>query len=293
MSQSQTSESLAEAVGKVPFGTMIGWRTPAGNAYGVAVGREGKELLCLTIYDRTLLKDRALRLYRDEAMSKKLGPLMPGVMMDLQRVPANRAFRRGRMRGRALQPYIKAAAHLQLEDDMSRTDEMTERMWIQQAVKRPGRLRKILGVSDEEWEAMGKAEKIKRIKAKLKTSTDKSERGALQLGLRFVGGEFKRRREEDMDLERANALLAQMREAGPYDSPDVEIPEKQLSPQQKALVKLMRGFQRKTFAKGPYGVYAKFKGGGRLSKETLKKIANEPALRWLDVKRDGEIVLGM
>lgn len=206
-SSSQTSESLSEAVGKAPFGTMVGWRTPAGNAYGVVVGRSKRNLLCLTMYDRTLQKDRSLRFYRDEALSKQLAPAMPGVLMDLQRVPSNKAFKRGRIRGRALQPYTKAAASLQLEGTMNLAEEGK---WIQKAVKRPGRLRRILGVSDEQWRGMSKGQKLKLVNAKLKTSTDKSERGALLLGKRFISGAIEHA--EDVDLPRANALLTKFRE---------------------------------------------------------------------------------
>ncbi len=278
------SDSLVEAVGKVPFGTMVGWRTPGGNAYGITVGREGSELLCLTIYDRTLKKDRALRLYRDEAMSDKLGPLMPGVMMDLQRVPANRAFRRGRVKGRALAPYMKAAAHLQLEGEMP---SVTEKMWIQQAVKRPGRLRKILGMSDEEWESASKGAKLKAINAKLKTSTDKSERGALLLGKRFIGGDIGRgHREEGMDLKGTNERLTRVREA--LEESEIEVTTKELSAAQNALIKAT-GLQLQSVKKGSYGYIAKFAhqshGGSRLTKKALQLLGQ--SARWVDVKRDG------
>lgn len=106
---------LSEAVQNAPFGTVVGWRTPAGKAYGVVVGKEGKELLCLSAFSKSLAKDKSLTYYEDKSASGKLQQAMPGVLMALQRVPMNRAFKRGRVEGTGLQPYLKAAAHLQLE----------------------------------------------------------------------------------------------------------------------------------------------------------------------------------
>jgi hypothetical protein len=39
---------LCEAAGSAPFGTMVGWHTPAGAVYGVVAGKSGNELLVLT-----------------------------------------------------------------------------------------------------------------------------------------------------------------------------------------------------------------------------------------------------
>lgn len=134
-------QHLCEAVGKVPFGTMVGWRTPGGRAYGVVVGMEGKELLALTTYDKTLKKDRGLKYYRDEALSDKLAPLMPSVVMDLQRVPTDKAFKHGRITGAALKPYVTAAKHLQLEgrsEFMDFTEANKRLEAIREALGRPG-----------------------------------------------------------------------------------------------------------------------------------------------------------
>ena len=57
----QRQRSLFEAPLNVPFGTMVGWKTPAGEVYGVVVSKAGKDLLCLTSYDKTLKKDPGLR----------------------------------------------------------------------------------------------------------------------------------------------------------------------------------------------------------------------------------------
>lgn len=108
---------LSEAVRNAPFGTMVGWQTPAGRAYGVVVGQDGKELLCLSAFSKSLAKDKSLTYYEDAAASGKLQQAMPGVLMALQRVPMARAFKRGRIEGTGLQPYMKAAAHLQLESE--------------------------------------------------------------------------------------------------------------------------------------------------------------------------------
>lgn len=197
------SRLLSEAVGTARFGTILGWRTPGGNNYGTVLGRAGNDFLCLTIYDRGLRKDPTLKYYRDEALSSKLAPIMPGIVADVQRVPGNRAFRHGIMKGAALRPYVQAAAHLQLEGIMytqvSRLlsevfSRLNEKKWIQQAVKKPGRLPKILGVKQAEYDQMSKEAKLKAIEAALKElegdsgKAAKSKRSALILGKRFVAG---------------------------------------------------------------------------------------------------------
>jgi len=198
-------QRLSESAASAPFGSMVGWRTPTGRMYGVVVGKEegkrGKDLLCLTVYDKALQKDPGLRLYRDEDRSNRLEPVMPGIRMDLQRVPASRATRHGRLAGPALRPYIQAAAHLQLEGHAEES-----KFWIQGAVKRPGRLRKILGVSDAEWEKLSKSQKLKIIDQALKDEPDASARGALALGRRFIGGEFRRE-----DIQRIADALSRLR----------------------------------------------------------------------------------
>lgn len=196
-------QPLSEAAGSAPFGTILGWRTARGNGYGIVLGREGTDFLCLSIFDRNLRKDPLLAVYRDEALSDKLAPLMPGVMANVQRVPGNRAFRHGLMKGAALRPYVQAAAHLQLEGIMYAQaghllgevfSHLDEEMWIQKAVKKPGRLPKILGIKADDWEGMEKGAKLKAIDAKLAElegdsgKAAKSMRGALVLGKRFIDG---------------------------------------------------------------------------------------------------------
>lgn len=67
-------------------------------------------------------------------------------------------------------------------------------LWIQGAVKKPGRLLRILGVAKGAWEKLKKSDKISKIKAALADlkgvggEEAKSKRGALVLGLRFVKG---------------------------------------------------------------------------------------------------------
>jgi len=116
--------------------------------------------------------------------------------MDVQRVPAVRAQYLGRSRGAALKPFLKVTAKLKLESHLGPADtwlmEADDRRLIQKAVKRPGRLRRLLDVSDGDWDDMGEREKLKRIAAKIRTTTDKSQLGALTLGARFVGGEIRR-----------------------------------------------------------------------------------------------------
>lgn len=111
---------LSEAAVSAPFGTTVGWKTPGGEVYGVVVGKEGKELLCLTTYDKTMQKDKSIRFYRDEAASDKLPPVTSTVRMSLQRVPAAKAFKHGRLKGSALKPYQQAMKALQTEADEGR-----------------------------------------------------------------------------------------------------------------------------------------------------------------------------
>lgn len=209
---------LCEAAGSAPFGTMVGWHTPAGAVYGVVAGKSGNELLVLTTYDKTMQKDAGLRFYRDEAMSSKLPPLTPTVFMDLQRVPAAKAFKHGRIRGAALQPYTMAAATLQLEGEETMLS-LSEKMWIQGAVKKPGRLPKLLGLKQADYDALSNAEKIKKIDAALAElegqsgKAAKSKRSALVLGKRFIGGIGRKKTSEEVDFAGINAKLEGIRQS--------------------------------------------------------------------------------
>jgi len=212
-------QPLSEAVGKVPFGTMVGWRTPGGEVYGVVVGREEKELLVVTAYDKTLMRDKGIRFYRDDALSGKLTPLLPTLRMSVQRVPAAKAFKHSRVTGAALRPYSDAAKQLQTEGTM-----IEQSRWIQGAVKHPGRLKKILGVTDEEWSGLSKKSKLKMINDALKGNPGDSERGALLLGKRFIGGEFKRRREDVFNADTID-LLRSLNESVEDDITEEEMAE--------------------------------------------------------------------
>lgn len=117
---SQRSQRLVEAAPKSRPGTLVGWRTPGGFDYGVVIGSEGKDLLCLTMFDKRLRMDTTMRTYRDEELSDRLSAqtLVPGVMMDVHRIPMQRAFVSGRMVGPALRMYMQTATDLQTEDYM-------------------------------------------------------------------------------------------------------------------------------------------------------------------------------
>jgi hypothetical protein len=161
-------------------------------------------------------------------MSGKLAPLMPSVQVDLQRVPVNKAFKHGRMTGAALRPFKAVAKHLQLEE----VETMNEAMWIQKAVKKPGRLKQILGVSDEDWERLPKKQKLAMIDKALKSNPSASERGALVLGKRFIGGEFKRRRENV--FVSTTDLLRSFVEGFEADEPDIT--EEEMAEASKAVM---------------------------------------------------------
>jgi hypothetical protein len=114
------SRFLAEAAPGAKLGTVVGWRTSAGKDYGVVIGKDGSDLLCLSYYNKQLKAEAAFKKYRDVELTEKLkGKGLPkGLMADVQRVPIARAFARGRLAGAALKPYVNAAAHLQLEHEM-------------------------------------------------------------------------------------------------------------------------------------------------------------------------------
>jgi len=108
---------LSEAVQQAPIGTLVGWKVFGGFDYGVVIGRDAKDLLCMAMYDKALQREAGIKHYRDEKLTNELAStiLLPGIMMDIQRIPAMRAFRKGIVRGSALKPYLAAAAQLQIE----------------------------------------------------------------------------------------------------------------------------------------------------------------------------------
>lgn len=110
-------------------------------------------------------------------------------------------------------------------------------------MKRPGRLRRILGVSDEDWETLTKAQKLKMIDQALQGDPDPSERGALLLGKRFLGGEFKRKgRSEAMDFARVGGMLAEIAQS----TFGLEFSQAELLPWKKKLHNDMMDIMKRT-----------------------------------------------
>lgn len=118
----KSSRRLTEGASGARLGTVVGWKTPAGQEYGVVLGQDEKFLICLSLYEKSLVKDKGLRQYRDTELSDKLVMRggVPGFLADVQRVPAGRATKMDRVTGKALQVYVKAAAQLKLENIMDR-----------------------------------------------------------------------------------------------------------------------------------------------------------------------------
>lgn len=123
---------------------------------------------------------------------------------------------------------MASAFHGNLSNWRQRLAEAEDK-WIGPAVKRPGRLRKILGMSDEEWESASKADKIAKINAALEklagddSEEAKSKRGALQLGKRFIGGGLRPKgRSEEMDFTDVNTILDDIRQSLDEDGLDEE-----------------------------------------------------------------------
>jgi hypothetical protein len=97
-------------------GTMVGWRTPGGEQYGVVVGKDGQDILVGVAYSRSLKNEQAIKLYRDESLSAKVGGIgVPGITMDIHRVPARKAYSMGRITGQGLKPYLKLGLAIQNE----------------------------------------------------------------------------------------------------------------------------------------------------------------------------------
>lgn len=215
--QIETLRSVClEQEGKYPIGAVVGWRTPSGRDIGVVVGRDEKDLICVTAYDKSLRTDKGLSHYRDAELTAMLAKknVSPTVMMDVQRVPIQRAHLRTRLHGAQAKSYLAITSQLNLESVMFKEvvevlspvrDVLVEksggkgRMWIKKSVKHKGRLAKILGMDQERYKALGKREKVRLIDVKLQAlkgrpgKEARSMRGALILGKRFVRGIQKER----------------------------------------------------------------------------------------------------
>lgn len=113
--QTQLSERVSKHQ-SVP-GTMVSWRTPSGIEYGMVVGTDGSDLLVGVAYEKSLKHNRRVKYYRDESLTKNVagGLGIPGISLDIHRVPASKAYMQGRLTGVAARPYVKMGLALQKE----------------------------------------------------------------------------------------------------------------------------------------------------------------------------------
>jgi len=101
---------LAEGVGQAPLGTIVTWRTPAGPNFGTVIGTEGDLLVVVTAVDKALLLGPTEKLYFDAMLSSRVTqgiPGLPRLRIDVHKVPAKVAFRRGKLKGMQLKPYVR------------------------------------------------------------------------------------------------------------------------------------------------------------------------------------------
>lgn len=126
--QNQLTE-LRRLLSKSPLtrvGTLVGWRTPSGHNYGVVLGVEGKDLICLSTFHRKLKSDGAITYYEDADLTQRLGDvrIVPSIMTAIQRVPLRKAFKRGALTGKAARPYLDASVRLNLEHTDMRNESL-------------------------------------------------------------------------------------------------------------------------------------------------------------------------
>lgn len=106
---------LSESVSHAPLGSPVSWRTPAGPMFGTVIGFEDKDLIVVTLVDKSLWQEPGEVIYRDEPMSTKLGTVrgLPRVRVDVHRIPKTLAFMAGkRLQGMQLKPYVRMVKDL-------------------------------------------------------------------------------------------------------------------------------------------------------------------------------------
>lgn len=104
------SKWLTESVMSAPLGTLISWRTAGGPNFGTVIGSEADYLFAVTTVDRSLVLDPSEKLYLDVNFTAKLKAGvrgLPRLRIDVHKVPKNKAFRRGRLKGMQLKPYVR------------------------------------------------------------------------------------------------------------------------------------------------------------------------------------------
>jgi hypothetical protein len=119
LSHLKSIRTLLEASPLARVGTLVGWRTPSGRNYGVVVGQDGSDLLCISTYTKSLKNDKLVTYYQDESLTQQLPHRSPApdILSDIQRVPIKKAFKRGTIAGKSVRPFIQTSAEMDLEHE--------------------------------------------------------------------------------------------------------------------------------------------------------------------------------
>lgn len=98
------------------IGTMLSWQAKGEPQEGVVVGTVAGATLVVAAYDRSMSKDAAAKLYRDDTLSDLLPSLVTDKAVDLEvyRIPGAVKLKKvGEVEGQTLAYYKKLASQLQ------------------------------------------------------------------------------------------------------------------------------------------------------------------------------------
>ena len=96
-------------------GTVVGWKVNASNEVGIVIGVNGRDVLVVTTFARTLENQPATKAFRDPALTARLPQLKdPSLERDVHRIPRAKVKPQGMLQGRERQVYQRLAKFMQL-----------------------------------------------------------------------------------------------------------------------------------------------------------------------------------
>ena len=94
-------------------GTVVGWTSHGSEEVGTVVGVDGRDVLVVSIYSKSLENDVATKQYRDAKLTAALPPLTDTALeRDVHRIPRAKVRPQGALKGRERSVYDRLGVHL-------------------------------------------------------------------------------------------------------------------------------------------------------------------------------------
>jgi hypothetical protein len=106
-------------------GTVVGWKANGSSEVGIVIGTQGRDVLVVSTFARSLENQPATKTYRDPGLTAKLPQLKdPSLERDVHRIPRAKVKPQGMLQGRERSVYQRLARFMQMSQ--KREDVQTD-----------------------------------------------------------------------------------------------------------------------------------------------------------------------